>query len=83
MIVVLGGLRCGGFLLLGTLLLACERSLVLVRSRRVLDCRCQNIQLLGRQFQGGWFRLLRSCRERSSRHLEFQLSREQVLVNLP
>ena len=24
-----------------------------------------------------------SCRERSSRHLEFQLSREQVLVNLP
>ena len=23
------------------------------------------------------------CRERSSRHLEFQLSREQVLVNLP
>ena len=25
----------------------------------------------------------RGCRERSSRHLEFQLSREQVLVNLP
>ena len=24
-----------------------------------------------------------ACRERSSRHLEFQLSREQVLVNLP
>ena len=24
-----------------------------------------------------------SCHERSSRHLEFQLSREQVLVNLP
>ena len=24
-----------------------------------------------------------SCRERSSRHLKFQLSREQVLVNLP
>ena len=23
------------------------------------------------------------CRERSSRHLEFQLSRKQVLVNLP
>ena len=23
------------------------------------------------------------CRERSSHHLEFQLSREQVLVNLP
>ena len=24
-----------------------------------------------------------ACHERSSRHLEFQLSREQVLVNLP
>ena len=24
-----------------------------------------------------------TCRKRSSRHLEFQLSREQVLVNLP
>ena len=28
-----------------------------------------------------WFAA--TCRERSSRHLELQLSREQVLVNLP
>ena len=37
-----------------------------------------------------WYRLNRlvlacsgGCRERSSHHLEFQLSRKQVLVNLP
>ena len=30
-----------------------------------------------------WLRRGTGCRERSSRHLEFQLSREQVLVNLP
>ena len=58
--VVLGGLQRDGFLLLGILLLARGRSLVLVRSRRVLDRRCQSIQLLGRRFQGGRFRLLRS-----------------------
>ena len=38
--VVLGGLQCDGFLLLRTLLLARERSLVLVRNQRVLDRRC-------------------------------------------
>ena len=35
-----------------------------------------------RGIQSGWGRQ-ENCRERSSRHLEFQLSREQVLVNLP
>ena len=35
--VVLGGLQCDGFLLLETLLLVCERFLLLVHSRRVLD----------------------------------------------
>ena len=60
MIVVLGGLQCGGFLLLGTLLLARGSPLVLVCSRHVLDRQYQSIQLLGRRFQGGRFRLLRS-----------------------
>ena len=58
--VVLGGLQCDGFLLLGILPLVCERFLVLVRSQHVLDCQYQSIQLLGRQFQGGQFHLLRS-----------------------
>ena len=58
--VVLGGLQRDGFLLLGTLLLARGRSLVLVRSRRVLDRRYQSIQLLGRRFRVGRIRLLHS-----------------------
>ena len=58
--VVLGGLQRDGFPLLGTLLLARERSLVLVRNQHVLDCRYQSIQLLGRRFRGGRFRLLRN-----------------------
>ena len=58
--VVLGGLQRDGVLLLGILLLARGRSLVLVRSRRVLDRQYQSIQLLGRRFRVGQFRLLRS-----------------------
>ena len=58
--VVLGGLQRGGSLLLGTVLLARERSLVLVCSQCVLDHRYQSIPLLGRQFQGSWFCLLHS-----------------------
>ena len=34
-------------------------------------------------FQSIAMDLITGCRERSSHHLEFQLSREQVLVNLP